>query len=582
MRIKTVTIRRFKQIQDVSLNLGDVTLLIGANNSGKSSILQALHFAVALAQSARLVGEGIAWQKDTFQLSLNPSQLLYSPVADVMSLATGGELQEPPASRIEIQLLTEDGESCTVGLRRGRNRNVAVLIEGRLLGERLMSIEHPFTVYAPGLAGIPREERYQSPGVVRRIVARGDANLVLRNVLRMLRRNEAAWSAFKQDMTSIFPNIEVEVQFDEDTDEHIDAHVKLGPGPLLPVDAAGTSVLQASQILAYIALFRPQMLILDEPDSHLHPDNQRALCDLIGRLSTEREFQALISTHSRHVLDAMSRRSSVVWLSKGAIVSEPDVNATRMLLDLGALDSIDYFADGALKCVVATEDTEKKPLKALLWSCGFVEDDTEVASYAGCSKTDAAVVLGKFLKDKAPHVAFVVHRDRDYMADDRAQKFSERLGSAGLHGFVTVPSDVEAYFINAEHLSYANPPLSAQRVGELIQEATEETRDESVASIVNLRTAEEFQRLRGTGKQPDHGKIAVEAARDYNASPQALRRGKVVLGRVIAKLHQELKANPKVFVASPHLKCHELEVTAKKIWPTPTQNPEHTTKQVRA
>jgi hypothetical protein len=33
------------------------------------------------------------------------------------------------------------------------------------------------------------------------------------------------------------------------------------------------------------------------------------------------------------------------WLSKGRIVNEPDVSATAMFLDLGALDSVDYFAD---------------------------------------------------------------------------------------------------------------------------------------------------------------------------------------------------------------------------------------------
>jgi predicted ATP-dependent endonuclease of OLD family len=85
------------------------------------------------------------------------------------------------------------------------------------------------------------------------------------------------------------------------------------PGaPFLPIDAAGTSILQASQILAYIALFKPQVLILDEPDSHLHPDNQRALCDLICRLASSRGFQAIISTHSRHVLDATKKRGKRV------------------------------------------------------------------------------------------------------------------------------------------------------------------------------------------------------------------------------------------------------------------------------
>src|SRR5688572_18521159 len=124
-RISTVQIRRFKRLEEITIDLGDVTLLIGANNAGKSSILQAIHFAVSIAQTARLVGEGVAWRNDAFELSFNPAQLLYSPVADVLSLATGGTLQEPRPTQIEVELIDEDGVRTTVGLRRGRNRNIA-------------------------------------------------------------------------------------------------------------------------------------------------------------------------------------------------------------------------------------------------------------------------------------------------------------------------------------------------------------------------------------------------------------------------------------------------------------------------
>jgi hypothetical protein len=249
-RLTSVAIRRFKRIDQIEIPLDDVTLLIGANNSGKSSILQAIHFAVSIAQTARLVGEGVAWRQDTFELSFNPSQLLYSPVADVLSLATGGTLLEPRASQIEIEFRAEGGATTVVGLRRGRNRNIAVSIAGRLIGEQLMLLPQPFTVYAPGLAGIPKEERYMSPGVVRRIVARGDANLTLRNVLRMLSDEPARWTGFIASMQSIFPEIQIEIDFDANTDENIEVFFRFGPGPRFPIDAAGTSILQASQLLA--------------------------------------------------------------------------------------------------------------------------------------------------------------------------------------------------------------------------------------------------------------------------------------------------------------------------------------------
>ena len=566
-RITSVTVRRFKRLEEVHIALGDTTLLIGANNSGKSSILQAIHFAVSIAQSARLVGEGVSWRNDAFEVSFNPTQLIYSPVADVLSLATGGTLQEQRPTQIEIEFEDDAGSRCTVGLRRGRNRNIAVSIVGRQLGERLMDLEHPFTVYAPGLAGVPKEERYLSPGVVRRIVARGDANLALRNVLRMLHANADSWDLFVQDMQSIFNGITIDIEFNENTDENIQVRFQLPGGPLLPIDAAGTSILQASQILAYIALFKPQVLILDEPDSHLHPDNQRALCDLIYRLTASRSFQALISTHSRHVLDTMKNKSGVVWLSKGRVVDEPDLNATAMLLDLGALDSVDYFADGEIRCVVATEDTNKEPLRALLWSNGFLEDDTEIASYTGCTKVDAALVLGGFLREKAPHVRLVIHRDQDYLSQGAADSFVEKLRQAGVSPFLTEQNDIESYFLNAEHLHALNPAVSVPRIEELLRQATEETAAKSVAAIVNQRTAEAFKERRDGGGALNHGAIAVQAQADYAAHPANLRRGKEVLGRLLALLQQELGTNPRIYFTSQHLQSEALRALGHNIWP---------------
>lgn len=81
-QIESISVKRFKQLAEFQLDLNDATVLIGANNAGKSSALQALHFAVSVAQTAKLVGEGVNWAKDKFQVSFNPTQLLYSPVAD--------------------------------------------------------------------------------------------------------------------------------------------------------------------------------------------------------------------------------------------------------------------------------------------------------------------------------------------------------------------------------------------------------------------------------------------------------------------------------------------------------------------
>ncbi|QDM17557.1 hypothetical protein [Tardiphaga sp. vice278] len=263
----------------------------------------------------------------------------------------------------------------------------------------------------------------------------------------------------------------------------------------------------------------------------------------------------------------MKNRASVLWLSKGTVVDSTDLNTTEVLLELGALDSVDYFADGETRCVVATEDTDKEALRALLASNGFVENDLEVASYTGCSKIEAATVLGGFLQDKAPHVSLIVHRDRDYMNDDNAQKFESRLNAVNIKSLLTDSNDIECDFINAAHLNALNPTIAVERIQELIEAATAETADKSIAAIVNQRTAEAFRARSAGGPTPDHGAIAVQANTDFHSDPQKYRRGKVALGRLQALLQQELGSNPRVFFPSDHLQSPKLTALSAAVWP---------------
>lgn len=57
--IRSIRIRGFKLLTELTFDLDAATVFVGGNNSGKSSILQALHFAVSVVQSATVVGEYI-------------------------------------------------------------------------------------------------------------------------------------------------------------------------------------------------------------------------------------------------------------------------------------------------------------------------------------------------------------------------------------------------------------------------------------------------------------------------------------------------------------------------------------------
>ncbi len=110
------------------------------------------------------------------------------------------------------------------------------------------------------MAGIPAFEEYKTPITVRKAAARGDANNVFRNVLLLLSKDRTNWDRFIDDFKYIFPDITLNVEFNQDYDEYINSNIKIG-SELLPIDAAGTGVLQAIQILSYINVYKPKLLL---------------------------------------------------------------------------------------------------------------------------------------------------------------------------------------------------------------------------------------------------------------------------------------------------------------------------------
>ena len=81
--------------------------------------------------------------------------------------------------------------------------------------KKLASLKEPFTIYSPGLAGISRAESFVSNGVLLRTIARGDANIVLRNILYRLSDERDLWADFHDDLCKIFGNLEIKVQYNE-------------------------------------------------------------------------------------------------------------------------------------------------------------------------------------------------------------------------------------------------------------------------------------------------------------------------------------------------------------------------------
>ena len=557
--LQSVRIQRFKRIVDGGMDLTDVNVLVGGNNSGKSSIIQGLHFGIALLQTVGLADKWTAAK--TLSTSLNPNQLIYSPSEDVYALGPGGKLLASTDQAISLDLNLKSGQACSVSVRKGRNRNILVTVQNAQVAKNLSSLEKPFSIFSPGLAGIVKRESHVSDGVLFRALARGDANLVLRNILLRL-WNTADWLPFLTDLHEVFPNLDIRVKFEEKTDELIDVQIKSAED-WVPLEIAGTGVLQTTQILSYIHRFGPSIIVLDEPDSHLHPNNQRLLCALLRKVAEERGTQVLLTTHSRHVVDAIGSSSGFFWIRNGCVDVASADDEIGILLDIGALDVKERVGQKTTKAVVLTEDALTKPLELVLDSSGFDLAKTVVLPYFGVTAIKHLRPLVNVIRGSNPSAKIILHRDRDFLTDEEVESWRTEVRAFNVEPFVTRGRDIESHFIDAKYLAGANPTVSESEFDKLIDTAAKTMQQQIVKDYVNGR----IDHLR-KGPKPgavDPGAIAVEA---NSAVSTDVRKycGKSVLRAVKLEFQTKHGANLVTSQKSEQLKDSSLVGVAKKIF----------------
>lgn len=286
---------------------------------------------------------------------------------------------------------------------------------------------------------------------MKKSAARGDSNSVFRNILLLLKEDPKAWQEFQDEIKKIFPSYEVSVDFNKDKDEFINCTVKKENGVLYPIDSCGTGILQVVQIISYIFLFKPKILLLDEPDSHLHPNNQRVLAQRLLELSRNTGTRIVIATHSKYLINELIEDSKLLWLSNGEVQSCENNQIIQSLVEIGALDAGQRLSPP--KWVLLTEDSNLDFLETLIVANGARLEDGEIKSYRGCTKVDTAQALLEHLKESFPDARFIIHRDRDFLDDEKIEEYKKKF--LDVHFLIPNNNDIENYFISKEHLSHS-------------------------------------------------------------------------------------------------------------------------------
>lgn len=346
MEITSACIKRFKRIENVDIDLKPITLVIGGNNSGKSSLLQGIHFGITTIQSTKMLGT----------TTLAPDQLIFKPTNDPTLLRNGSPMTQRSGAEFGFTYIPENAtepKTFIMEVKRGKNANISVAIDWLdPFFIRASDRTRPISIFVPGLAGVALREERRTEAIVNTGIAQGDSNLYLRNVLLKIIGDSNKLDAFHEIIDRIFPGTTISTTFDESRDHYIELKVRMN-GKLLPIEMLGTGCLQALQLVAYVTMYNPMLLLLDEPDSHLHPSNQRLLAQALVEISTTTSTKIILSTHSRHLFDTLARNENcdTIWLKDGIKQPVESVSDLSILLDLGALDSFELLSSSKNKVV---------------------------------------------------------------------------------------------------------------------------------------------------------------------------------------------------------------------------------------
>ena len=335
--ITRLTLRNFKSVGEQVYDFTPFDLLVGRNNSGKSTVLQALaiwQFCVdEFHRSKRSGSKGIQVILPNFTALPVPEFNLLWKDRDIRR--SPNKKQEYILIGIYVEWRRPSGEMATFGvdLRYHSPQTIYAIPGGGWTQFRACEQmgDLPIIAYVPPFSGLEPTEMALDVSPIRQQVGKGQPGSVLRNLLlrvcpaprrgpsgRVVEGYEhppADWRELASMVERWFDVKLGEPKYESAKDVYIKVEYRQN-GKDYDIISGGSGFHQTLTLLAFLFGYRPTTLLLDEPDAHLHVNLQREILDYFKRKSQALGTQFLIATHAEEFANGVDVSQIVSLLNR--------------------------------------------------------------------------------------------------------------------------------------------------------------------------------------------------------------------------------------------------------------------------